>query len=105
MATFYDNINDYFDKDIIIKNNIAKPNIYNFQSKIIKEYTNILEGSSGEYFEDRVMSTFDEYFNRCDNEDVYDDICNNIVFIYYDSIAALKEYYSNIYKKKRFYLL
>jgi hypothetical protein len=105
MTTFYDNINDYFDKDVIIKNNIAKPNIYNFQSQIIKEYTDMLEGSTGEYFEDRVMNAFNEYFNRCENEDIYDDICNNIIFIYYKSIVELKEYYSNIYKKNRFYLL
>jgi len=51
------------------------------------------------------MNAFNEYFNRCENEDIYDDICNNIIFIYYKSIVELKEYYSNIYKKNRFYLL
>ena len=70
MATFYDNIVDYFEKDITINYIIAKPNIDNFQSKIIKDYTNIIEGS-GEYFEDRVMCSFNEYFNRCENEDLY----------------------------------
>lgn len=103
MTTFYDNIVDYFEKDITINYIIAKPNIDNFQSKIIKDYTNIIEGS-GEYFEDRVMCSFNEYFNRCENEDIYDDICNNIIYIYYNSIAELKEYYSKIYRKKRFYL-
>jgi hypothetical protein len=105
MKTFYDNINNYFEKDIVLNSYITKPDIYNLQSKIIKEYTNILEEGSDEYFEDKIMSTFNEYFNRCDNEEIYDNICNNIIFIYYDSIVALKEYYSNIYKKKRFYLL
>jgi len=103
MNTFYDNINDYFEKDTTIKNIISIPKIYNFQSKIINEYINILEGSD-EYFEDRVMCIFNEYFNRYENEDMYDDICNCIIFIYYKCIEELKEYYSNIYKKKKFYL-
>jgi hypothetical protein len=80
-----------------------KSSINNFQSKIIKEYNKKFKDTD-EYFEDRVMEVFDEYFDRSDNEDTYDDICNNIIFIYYESIDEIKDYYSIIYKKKKIYL-
>ena len=89
--TFYDNINEFFEKNSIIKNIIDEPNIYIFQSKIIKEYKNILNGT-------------DEYFDRGDDADIYDDICNNIIFIYYKSNLELNGYYCDIFKKKRIYL-
>ena len=101
--TFYDNINDYFEKDNIIKNVLNEHVITIFQSNIIKGYKDILKGS-GEYFEDKVMNTFDEYFDRYENADAYDDICNQIIIIYYNSIIELKGYYSSIFKKERFYL-
>ena len=41
--------------------------------------------------EDRMMVVFDEYFNRCDNEDTYDEICNNIIFIYYENMEEVVE--------------
>jgi len=103
MATFYDNINDYFEKNNNIKDIIKKQNIYDLQSQLIKEYDDILEGSD-EYFEDKVLCAFNEYMDRHDNADEYDDVCNNIIFIYYNSITKLKEYYSAILKKERFYL-
>jgi hypothetical protein len=101
--TFYDNINEFFEKNNIIKNIIDEPNIYIFQSKIINEYKNILNGTD-EYFEDKVLCAFNEYMDRHDNANEYDDVCNNIIFIYYNSITKLKEYYSAILKKERFYL-
>jgi hypothetical protein len=101
--TFYDNINEFFEKNSIIKNIIDEPNIYIFQSKIIKEYKNILNGTD-EYFEDNVMDIFNEYFDRCDDADIYDDICNNIIFIYYKSTLNLNIYYCDIFKKKKIYL-
>jgi hypothetical protein len=64
MTSFYDNINNYFEKDTILNSYITKPDIYNLQSEIIKEYTNILEEGSDEYFEDKIMTAFNEYFNR-----------------------------------------
>lgn len=101
--TFYDNINEFFEKNSIIKNIIDEPNIYIFQSKIIKEYKNILNGTD-EYFEDNIMDIFNEYFDRCDDADIYDDICNNIIFIYYKSTLKLNGNYCDIFKKKRIYL-
>ena len=101
--TFYDNINEFFEKNSIIKNIIDEPNIYIFQSKIIKEYKNILNGTD-EYFEDNIMDIFNEYFDRCDDSDIYDDICNNIIFIYYKSTLKLNGNYCDIFKKKRIYL-
>ena len=103
MATFYDNINDYFETDVSIKTIIKEPYINKLHSKIIKDYKDKMMGSE-EYFEDKVLSSFDEYVNRCENADTYDNICNNIIFIYYKSIIGLNEYYSDIYKKKRFKL-
>jgi hypothetical protein len=85
---------------LLIKNIIKEPFINNLQSKIIKDYNDKLMGSE-EYFEDKVMSSFNDYFNRCENADAYDDICNNIIYIYYYSIQELNNYYSNIYKKKK----
>jgi hypothetical protein len=100
---FYDEIINFFEKNNNILNIINKTNKNKLQSKIIKEYEEISNGSD-DYFEDKVMNAFDEYYNRCENEDVYDEICNKIIIIYYKSIIGLNEYYSDIYKKKRFYL-
>ena len=105
MTTFYDNINEYFEKNINIKDIIKDQNIYDLQSQIIKEYDDVLEGEGiDEYFEDKVLNVFNEYVDRHDNAEEYDDICNNIIFIYYNSILRLKEYYSAIFRKERFYL-
>ena len=41
--------------------------------------------------EDRMMVVFDEYFNRCDNKDTYDELCNNIIFIYYENMEEVVE--------------
>lgn len=101
--TFYDNINEFFEKNIIIKNIIDEQNINIFQSKIIKEYKNILNGTD-EYFEDNIMDIFNEYFDRSYDADIYDDICNKIIFIYYKSNLELNGYYCDIFKKKRIYL-
>jgi len=100
---FYDEIINFFEKNNNILNIINKTNKNKLQSKIIKEYEEISNGSD-DYFEDKVMNAFDEYYNRCENEDVYDEVCNKIIIIYYKSIIGLNEYYSNIYKKKKFYL-
>lgn len=100
---FCDEIIYFFAKNNNILSIIDKTNRNKFQSKIIKEYDEVSNGSD-EYFEDKVMNTFDKYYNRCENEDAYDEICNNIIIIYYKSITGLNEYYSDIYKKKRFYL-
>jgi hypothetical protein len=100
---FCDEIIDFFKKNNNIFNIINKIYIYEFQLKIIKGYEEVSNGSD-EYFEDKVMNTFDEYYNRCENEDVYDEICNKIIIIYYKSIIGLNEYYSDIYKRKKFYL-
>lgn len=104
MTTFYDNINDFFEKDTAVKDNIKEPYINILHSRIIKDYKQYSD--TNEYFEDKVMSRFNEYLpvgTDADNE-VFDDICERIIFIYYDSIAGLDEYYGGIYKKKRFYL-
>ena len=82
MTTFYDNINDFFETDELLKNIIKEHNINSLHSKIIKDYKDKIMGSE-EYFEDKVLSSFDEYVDRCENADIYDDICNNIIFIYY----------------------
>lgn len=100
---FCDEIIDFFKKNNNIKNIINNIYIYEFQLKIIKGYEEISNGSD-EYFEDKVMNTFDEYYNRSENEDVYDEICNKIIIIYYKSIIGLNKYYSDIYKRKKFYL-
>jgi hypothetical protein len=103
MATFYDNIKDFFDTDASIKNIIKEPNIFSLHSKIIKDYMDKMTGSD-EYFEDKVLTSLDTFVNRCENADDYDEACNNIIFIYYKSIKDLNKYYSDIYKKDRFYL-
>lgn len=100
---FYDEIINFFEKNNNILNIINKTNKNKLQSKIIKEYEEISNGSD-DYFEDKVMNAFDEYYNRCENEDAYDEVCNKIIIIYYKSIIGLNEYYSDIYKKKKFYL-
>jgi hypothetical protein len=99
--SFYNNLNEYIETNI--DKFMNKSSINNFQSKIIKEYNKKFKNTD-EYFEDKVMEVFDEYFDRSDNEDTYDDICNNIIFIYYESIDEIKDYYSIIYKKKKIYL-
>jgi hypothetical protein len=99
--SFYNNLNEYIETNI--DKFMNKSSINNFQSKIIKEYNKKFKDTD-EYFEDKVMEVFDEYFDRSDNEDTYDDICNNIIFIYYESIDEIKDYYSIIYKKKKIYL-
>jgi len=96
--SFYNNLNEYIETNI--DKFMNKSSINNFQSKIIKEYNKKFKDTD-EYFEDKVMEVFDEYFDRSDNEDTYDDICNNIIFIYYESIDEIKDYYSIIYKKKK----
>jgi len=100
---FCDEIIDFFKKNNNILNIINNIYIYEFQLKIIKGYEEISNGSD-EYFEDKVMNIFDEYYNRSENEDVYDEICNKIIIIYYKSIIGLNKYYSDIYKRKKFYL-
>ena len=103
MATFYDNINDFFDNDTSIKQIAKEPIIFNIHSKIIGDYMDKMSGCD-EYFEDKVMATFDTFVNRCDNADKYDEVCNNIILIYYKSIKYMNEYYGDIYNKKRYYL-
>jgi hypothetical protein len=100
---FCDEIIDFFEKNNNILSIINKTNINNFQSKIIKEYEEVSNGSD-DYFEDKVMNVFDEYYCRDENEDAYDDICTKIILIYYRSITGLNNYYCDIYKKKKFYL-
>jgi len=103
MTTFYDNINDFFEKDKDVKNIIKEPSINILLSKIIKDYRERM-GGPDEYFEDKVMTRFNESVTM-DNDvdtDVYDDICNHIINIYYNSIADLDEYYKDIYKKNKF---
>ena len=100
---FYDEIINFFEKNNNILNIINKTNKNKLQSKIIKEYEEVSNGSD-DYFEDKVMNAFDEYYNRCENEDAYDEVCNKIIIIYYKSIIGLNEYYSDIYRKNRIYL-
>ena len=101
--TFYDDIIDFFEENNNILIIINEQNINIFQSKIIQGYEEVSNGSD-EYFEDKVMNIFDEIYNRYENEDAYDDICNNIIIIYYKNIIKVNNYYCNIYKKKKFYL-
>lgn len=103
MATFYDNISRFFDTDVSIKQIAKEPIIFNIHSRIIGDYMDKMAGCD-EYFEDKVMKSFDTFVNRCDYADEYDEACNNIIFIYYKSIKDLNEYYGEIYKKRRFNL-
>jgi translation elongation factor EF-1beta len=103
MTTFYDNISRFFNTDVLIKQIAKEPIIFNLHSMIIGDYMDKMSGSN-EYFEDKVMKSFDTFVNRCDNAEEYDEVCNNIIFIYYKSIKYMNDYYSDIYKKKRFYL-
>ena len=103
MATFYDNISRFFNTDVSIKQIAKEPIIFNLHSKIVGDYMDKMAGCE-EYFEDKVMKSFDTFVDRCDNADEYDEACNNIIFIYYKSIKDMNRYYSGIYKKKRFYL-
>ena len=99
--TFYDNINDFFENDEAIKDIINTGACINtLHSKIIKDYKDKMKGTD-EYFEDKVLASFNEYAADAYR---YDDICNNIIFIYYRSIVELNEYYSDIYKKRRYLL-
>ena len=101
--TFYDSISDFFKNNNNIKTIVNEQNKFELHSQLIKGYIDILEGSD-EYFEDKVLNTFNEYIDRSDNADQYDSICNTIIFIYYDSNIKLNEYYSAIFKKEKFYL-
>ena len=104
--TFYDNINDFFENDEEIKNIInTRDSINTLHSKIIKDYKDKIKGTD-EYFEDKVLASFNEYADATDAADAYryDDICNSIIFIYYRSVVELNEYYSEIYKKRRYLL-
>ena len=58
MTTFYDNINDFFESDELLKNIINEPRINSLHSKIIKDYKEKIKGSD-EYLEDKVLSSFD----------------------------------------------
>jgi len=119
---FYENLNDFFENHNLIKTIVNKgASINSLHSKIIKDYKDKMKGSE-EYFEDKVLASFNEYAeehfkeavgiaadaadasDRADASDGYDDICNNIIFIYYRSVVELNEYYSGIYRKQRFML-
>ena len=106
MTTFYDNINDFFEKDEDVKNNLNEPCITILHSKIIKDYMNKDNDEClDEYFEDKVMSRFNECLSAAENAtEVFDDLCNRVIFIYYNSETELDDYYSGIYKKKKLYL-
>ena len=103
MTTFYDNINDFFEKDKDLKKVIKEPCINILHSRIIKDYKERM-GYPDEYFEDKVMTRFNESVPMDDDADtdVYDEICNHIINIYYNSVADLDNYYNNIYKKNKF---
>lgn len=105
--TFYDNINDFFENDEAIKNIINTGACINtLHSKIIKDYMDKMKGTD-EYFEDKVLASFNEYATAtavASESHDYDEICNNIIFIYYKSIVELKDYYSDIYRKQRYLL-
>ena len=103
MATFYDNISRFFNTDVSIKQIAKEHIIFNLHSKIIGDYMDKMAGCD-EYFEDKVMKSFDTFVDRCENADDYDEACNNIIFIYYKSIKDMNRYYSGIYKRERFYL-
>jgi len=128
---FYENLNDFFENHNLIKTIVNKgASINSLHSKIIKDYKDKMKGSE-EYFEDKVLASFNEYAEEhfkeavgstadassaadasdradassaADASDGYDDICNNIIFIYYRSVVELNEYYSGIYRKQRFML-
>jgi hypothetical protein len=122
---FYENLNDFFENHNLIKTIVNKgASINSLHSKIIKDYKDKMKGSE-EYFEDKVLASFNEYAEEHFKEavgcaadasdasdradaavasDGYDDICNNIIFIYYRSVVELNEYYSGIYRKQRFML-
>lgn len=108
MTTFYDNINDFFEKDEDVKNNLNEPCITILHSKIIKDYMNKDNDEClDEYFENKVMSRFNECLSDTDTKEateVFDDLCNRVIFIYYNSEMELDDYYSGIYKKKKLYL-
>jgi len=109
MTTFYDDINDFFENDVDVKNNINEPCINILHSKIIKDYkeAGTTGGATDECcFEDKVMSRFNEYLgtNVADWTVVYGDICNHIIFIYYNSVSELDDYYNDIYRKRKYCL-
>jgi hypothetical protein len=103
MTTFYDNINDFFEKDQDVKKIIKEPCIHILHSRIIKDYKERM-GGPNEYFEDKVMTRFNESvpMDIGADTDVYDEICNHIILIYYNSVTDLDDYYNGIYKKNKF---
>jgi hypothetical protein len=113
MTTFYDDINDFFENDEDVKNNINEPCLNILHSKIIKDYKERTERMGGAgatdegegCFEDKVMSRFNEYLgaNAADGT-AYDDICSHIIFIYYNSVTELDDYYNDIYRKRKYRL-
>jgi hypothetical protein len=107
MTTFYDDINDFFENDEDVKNNIDEPCLNILHSKIIKDYKERTERMGGceceGCFEDKVMSRFTEYLGT-NAAAAYDDICSNIIFIYYNSVTELDDYYNDIYRKRKYRL-
>ena len=111
MTTFYDDINDFFENDEDVKNNIDEPCLNILHSKIIKDYKERTERMGGGCecegcFEDKVMSRFNEYLgaNAADGTTAYGDICSHIIFIYYNSVTELDDYYNDIYRKRKYRL-
>lgn len=115
MTTFYDDINDFFENDEDVKNTINEPCLNILHSKIIKDYTERMgrtgmgrTGMGSECcFEDKVMSLFNEYLGTTvgmPSGTLYDDICNHIIFIYYNSVYELDDYYNDIYRKRKYRL-
>jgi len=105
MTTFYDDINDFFENDEDVKNNIDEPCLNILHSKIIKDYKE-RTGTTGECeccFEDKVMSRFNEYLGGAATAS-YDDIYSHIIFIYYNSVTELDDYYNDIYRKRKYRL-
>jgi hypothetical protein len=105
MTTFYDDINDYFENDDDVKNNINAPCLNILHSKIIKDYAERTERTDECCFEDKVMSRFNEYLGTTTADGTaYNDICNHIIFIYYNSVSELDDYYNDIYRKRKYRL-
>jgi hypothetical protein len=112
MTTFYDDINDFFENDEDVKNNIDEPCLNILHSKIIKDYKERMGGAGATdececCFEDKVMSRFNEYLGAISegaDGTAYSDICSNIIFIYYNSVTELDDYYNDIYRKRKYRL-
>lgn len=103
MTTFYDDINDFFENDEDVKNNIDEPCLNILHSKIIKDYKERTGGEGECCFEDKVMSRFNEYLGGAATAS-YDDIYSHIIFIYYNSVTELDDYYNDIYRKRKYRL-